>query len=409
MPPRRLRRPLEELAARAIARMSPGTLAGRVESASPARRIADPRMSQARGPGCPCPVGVRLCTPSGPSGETGEGVYRDAVLALNPVGYWRLDDVAGTVAADASTNSNDGTYDGDKTLGEPGLMDDGTSVYFPRTFDSFDRVKVSGISAYEITSNLSVAFWFKLDGTHGSGRGPVWMNGAVEGLAWRYGETSIRSGAAIGYAFSGAFGGVRVDLVPDYPIELGLTYFVVLWYDGSDTRVYINGCLEGEQAQTGSLQYETSKNFGIAGCPVRPGEDTAFNWKGWVDEVAIFDTALSESQIQNLYGIGTSFLGDGCFSAPEPCSLQASDDVLLVDASAGAASIALPPALLAHNHIYYVKKIDATASIVTLNPDGAEQIDGMSTYQLLDPMDAVGFVSDGASWWTVADTLHVGS
>jgi len=46
MPPRKLRRTPEERSLRAIARMSAGTISGYIESASPSRRIPDPKITQ---------------------------------------------------------------------------------------------------------------------------------------------------------------------------------------------------------------------------------------------------------------------------------------------------------------------------------------------------------------------------
>ena len=47
--------------------------------------------------------------------------YRDLVLADQPVGYWELNELLGTVAYDA-TGSHDGIYGGLPDLGLPGLV-----------------------------------------------------------------------------------------------------------------------------------------------------------------------------------------------------------------------------------------------------------------------------------------------
>ena len=49
--------------------------------------------------------------------------YGDAVLADNPVGYWRLDETTGTTAAD-SKGTRPGTYANGVTLGQAGALPD---------------------------------------------------------------------------------------------------------------------------------------------------------------------------------------------------------------------------------------------------------------------------------------------
>lgn len=46
----------------------------------------------------------------------------DAILALSPAGYWRLGETSGSVAADSSGNSRDGSYNGTYTLGADSLV-----------------------------------------------------------------------------------------------------------------------------------------------------------------------------------------------------------------------------------------------------------------------------------------------
>jgi hypothetical protein len=47
--------------------------------------------------------------------------YREAVMADGPIGYWRLDEPAGTLARD-ETGQWDGTYVGDLAQGQPGAV-----------------------------------------------------------------------------------------------------------------------------------------------------------------------------------------------------------------------------------------------------------------------------------------------
>ncbi len=54
--------------------------------------------------------------------------YSDEIQADNPLGYWRLGEMTGTTAVDASGNGIDGVYSGGVTLNVPGLPADNTAV-----------------------------------------------------------------------------------------------------------------------------------------------------------------------------------------------------------------------------------------------------------------------------------------
>mgnify|MGYP003395068582 CR=1 FL=1 len=61
----------------------------------------------------------------------------------------------------------------------------------------------------------------------------------------------------------------------------------------------------------------------------------------------------------------------------------------------------LPAASTALRRHYVVKKTDATANTVTINPDGAETIDGASTRVITTQFESVWFVSNGTAWFVL--------
>ena len=84
--------------------------------------------------------------------------------------------------------------------------------------------------------------------------------------------------------------------------------------------------------------------------------------------------------------------------------LDANPDVktLLVN-NAAAATITLPSAVVIEGREYRVKKISATGGVrtVTIDPDGAETIDGDADFDLVSQYESITFVSDGANWYIV--------
>jgi hypothetical protein len=78
-----------------------------------------------------------------------------------------------------------------------------------------------------------------------------------------------------------------------------------------------------------------------------------------------------------------------------------SDNVLLADASGGAVTVALPAAADATGRQFTIKKIDVAANAVTIDPDGAELIDGATTYVINAQYTSRTVASDGTQWWII--------
>jgi hypothetical protein len=77
------------------------------------------------------------------------------------------------------------------------------------------------------------------------------------------------------------------------------------------------------------------------------------------------------------------------------------DEYILGDATLGAMTITLPTVASSVGKLYTVKKIDSTANIVKVDPNGAELIDGAADFDLLSQHEVIEFVCDGTEWWIV--------
>ncbi len=82
-----------------------------------------------------------------------------------------------------------------------------------------------------------------------------------------------------------------------------------------------------------------------------------------------------------------------------PETLNVGDTSLVVDATAGNAVVNLPAAAGVKNKVFRVKKKDSTGNTVTIDPNGAELIDGISTFVLTATNQSTSFQSDGTEWW----------
>jgi hypothetical protein len=85
-----------------------------------------------------------------------------------------------------------------------------------------------------------------------------------------------------------------------------------------------------------------------------------------------------------------------------------SNKMILVDATAGNVTLLLLAAATAGDGFKFaVKKIDASANTVTLDPNASETIDGEATYVLSQENSSVLLVSDGTNWQIMADSVVV--
>ena len=234
--------------------------------------------------------------------QTGTSTHKDgvpypgnAILAANPIGYWRLGEKSGQIAYDYSGNGNNGTYVGGVTLGQPGAVagvgDSDSSVLLNGTSGSVSTSITGGIPAAHsvtmwinpstVSSNLNMYLmatgggnnnWFQLYDGHGSGH-----------LTTRMGS----SGSGVGGYFDGNF---------QYNTA-NIWYFVAITITSANlATIYVNGVQDAQTTLTIINAPNNSVTFGSV------GSGSYFN--GIMDEVAIFNYPLSSTQISTLYNTG---------------------------------------------------------------------------------------------------------
>ena len=82
-------------------------------------------------------------------------------------------------------------------------------------------------------------------------------------------------------------------------------------------------------------------------------------------------------------------------------TLYPANDIILCDASGGAVTLNLPAVTTNLGKLYEIKKIDTSANTVTIDPSGAEEIEGDTTLQLSFFSEAVTIICDATQWWII--------
>ncbi len=77
------------------------------------------------------------------------------------------------------------------------------------------------------------------------------------------------------------------------------------------------------------------------------------------------------------------------------------------DCTANNIAVTLPPVSANHSKKYLIKKIDATANIVTITPGAGDTIDGVASITISLQWDALFIVSDGVHTWHIINTSTV--
>jgi hypothetical protein len=229
--------------------------------------------------------------------RSGSVAYSAAVLADSPVGWWRLNQAAGTTGAnsvlDSSGNTNHGTPAGGVTFGVAGALAaelDGTSDTAASFDGSDDLVSVADSPSLAFTTTITVEAWV-YPTSAGFREIVTKVNGAFT-TGWDLGFDASRF--PVWHPRAGGFAGIMgANALP-----LNQWHHLVATCDGTNARLYVNGALAaGPTAFSGSLA--TSDALRIA------SHGSGNRFLGRIDEAAVYATALGAARAAAHYAAGT--------------------------------------------------------------------------------------------------------
>lgn len=214
----------------------------------------------------------------------GGSTYSDVVCSHNPVGYWRLGDQGGTVAADQTSLENDGAYQSGAASGYLGALPNEPDT--SARFDGVDDKVHIPAEPYGHYANPvgSVEAWARTTRTGRSQH--IATHGADWQMTVRFGSNDKAEAFLKVHGILKSFGGKT------YVAE-GKWHHFVLTYDGSHGRLYVDGKLDGELSAPGQLDILSGTGFHLGVAPSCGGCEM----QGDVDEVAIYDRALTAAEV----------------------------------------------------------------------------------------------------------------
>jgi hypothetical protein len=206
---------------------------------------------------------------------------------LTGVGYWPFDTINGTTTPDASGKGHDATLVNGPT-GTTGRS--GSALHFNGSNQYVD----TGASILDTASDYTVSAWVKLDSAGGAFATAVSQDSAKGSSEFflQY------SGADGRFAFSSVGNRALASTAP----QTGVWYHLVGVRDSVDQqlRLYVDGQLAGT---TGYCPGAAATGHTVIGRGQFNDAMVDF-WRGDLDQVHVYDRALSADEIQQLYASG---------------------------------------------------------------------------------------------------------
>ena len=205
------------------------------------------------------------------------------------VGYWPF---CGN-ANDASGNGNNGTVNG-ATL----TTDRFGNVNSAYSFDGVGNyVNVLDANSLDFSNNFTLSGWYQTNDINQTDQTIIGKGRAISGTGYHLLVNTSLNLMQFGYNNNVINGGATT---PATPSNLSGWHFLTGTYDGSAAKIFIDGILLNSVYEVYSLQ-----NSSI---PLNIGRETSglgryFNGK--LDDIAIYNRALSASEVQQLYALGT--------------------------------------------------------------------------------------------------------
>ncbi|HEX6761239.1 MAG TPA: LamG-like jellyroll fold domain-containing protein [Gaiellaceae bacterium] len=323
------------------------------------------------------------------------GSYTPTASATTPaatgqsglVAAYAFDEGSGTSVADQSGNGNTGTVQ-NGTWGAAGKF--GKALQFN---GSSTRVNVPDAASLHLTTGMTLEAWVNPSTVNGAWRDVIYKGNDNYYLEATSSNGSKPDGGLIA-------GGSYADAFGTSALPANSWSFLAETYDGSTLRLYVNGTQVASTAHTGAISTSTNQ--------LQIGGDSLYGqyFAGMIDEVRVYNTALSATQIQAdqttpITAAGPTFSVGGSLSGLSSGSVVVQDnggDDLTVSANGSFAFATKLPAGAAYS--VTVKTNPAGQSCTVSNGSGtvgSANVTGVTVSCVAVPTYSVGGSLSGLS------------
>ncbi len=245
--------------------------------------------------------------------------YRNAVLADSPIIYYEFDETSGTTADNiGSTGATlDGTHVNGVTVNSASFLNGGTSYEFtPASGTGGGRVTTA--NAVSTLSEWTVEAWINYHtsekvnghGIFGNDLGG-WNDDVLFGIDP---EASLTKDEYLSFDQQGKQGGTGVRDIVEYQISTDAWHHVVATGSSTDgtLKLYVDGGLVDTDTSIANGILLNGARIAVGDIRVTPDRNTDFD--GFIDEFALYDTALDATTIAAHHDAGI-------IEIPEPSTL----------------------------------------------------------------------------------------
>jgi len=225
---------------------------------------------------------------SGSGGPPPGGQPPEVPAVDSPIAHWKLDEASGTIADDCA-----GGHDG-RLYGGPTWQPTGGVLSGALRFNGMSSyVEIARDTDFDITYAITVAAWIKVTAFDKS-----WQAIVTKGdSSWRIQRDAATS--CIEFACTGANvpGSSWGNILGRRNVNDGMWHHVAGTYDGARMALYVDGTLDVSSSASGQIATNVYS--------VLIAENAEWRgrwWNGLIDDVRIYDQALSASDIRTLAG-----------------------------------------------------------------------------------------------------------
>ena len=226
-----------------------------------------------------------------------------------PIGHWKLDECQGNIAHDSSGNNNHGTINigvngaqnslGTCAIGTSAAWTNGANgkINSSLSFDGVDDyINVANNTIFNLSNNdYSISLWFKAATSMTDNPGMILQ---------RYTGGSPGAGYWIALSnnklyFENRADGDSLSITTDNSYNDNLWHHVIITVDTSTKigKMYIDGHYIKSDSYTGNiLNHNTNLTIG--------GRSTAYRYNGQLDDIRIYNYALTPEQVKTVYNNG---------------------------------------------------------------------------------------------------------
>ncbi|WP_243076170.1 PKD domain-containing protein [Microbacterium sp. SS28] len=219
--------------------------------------------------------------------------YGQAVYALEPALYWRLNESTGTTAADASGSNQKGTYFGAVNQGANGALAGVTDKAA-----TFNGGQVISQGSFTNPRSYSLEAWFKTNTTTGGkiigfGNSPDGNSSGYDRHIYMTPDGQLIYGVWVGFTDTLQTPGSYND---------GQWHHVVATQGAQGMRLYVDGVLRGSNDHTDAQDYTGYWHVG-GDVTWGPGD---WEFDGTIDEVAVYMNPMSATDVSSHYTLGSN-------------------------------------------------------------------------------------------------------